>query len=166
VCAISSDAQNATITLSSNKLSLAQLFDEIEKQTDYLIVYSNSEVDTKQTVTFHETSGCVSDYLRNAFPDNNLNYEFENNYIVLSKRTILAVAGKQQTGKRITGTVIDVNGETIIGANILEKGTTNGTVTDADGNFTLDVSDNAVLQVSFIGYIAQEISVLRGGGGG
>jgi hypothetical protein len=173
VCAISSDAQNAIIRLSSNKLSLAQLFDEIEKQTDYLVVYSNSEVDTKQTVAFHKTSGSVSNYLSEAFSDNELNYEFENNYIVLSKRAILSVSqqtgydqyARRQTGKRIAGTVTDTNGETIIGANILEKGTTNGTVTDIDGNFTLNVSDDAVLLVSFVGYIAQEVSVLSSAGG-
>ncbi|MDR1524030.1 MAG: hypothetical protein LBS79_02080, partial [Tannerella sp.] len=76
VLATNSDAQNAIIRLPSTQLSLARLFDEIEKQTDYLIVYSNSEVDTKQTVTFHETSGSISNYLREAFPDNELNYEF------------------------------------------------------------------------------------------
>jgi hypothetical protein len=134
-------------------------------------VYSNSEVDTKQTVTFHETSGSISNYLREAFPDNELNYEFENNYIILSKRSILSnvqqPGSTQQTGKRITGIVTDTNGEPVIGANVVEKGTINGTVTDVDGNFSLTVADNAVLQVSYIGYTTQEISVLStvvGGG--
>ncbi|MDR1408322.1 MAG: TonB-dependent receptor, partial [Tannerella sp.] len=65
----------------------------------------------------------------------------------------------QQTGRRITGTVTDAAGETFIGVNILEKGTTNGAVTDIDGKFTLTVAQNAVLQVSYIGYVTQEISV-------
>jgi hypothetical protein len=56
--------------------------------------------------------------------------------------------------------VVDVNGEPVIGANIKEKGTTNGTVTDADGNFSLDVVEDVVLQISYIGYITQEISAL------
>ncbi|MDR1407288.1 MAG: SusC/RagA family TonB-linked outer membrane protein, partial [Tannerella sp.] len=163
VVAINSDAQNAIIRLSSNQLSLARLFDEIEDQTDYLVVYSNSEVDTKQMVAFHETSGSVSRYLREAFSDNDLNFEFENNYIVLSKKAILSAA--QQSGKRITGTVTDSNGETIIGANVLEKGTANGTVTDIDGRFSLNVTENATLRVSFIGYITQEIDNLSTGGG-
>jgi hypothetical protein len=141
------------------------LFDEIERQTDYLVVYSNSEVDTKQTVAFHETSGSVARYLREAFPGNDLNFEFENNYIILSKRAILSNADKQQTGKRITGIVVDVSGEPVIGANVMEKGTINGTVTDVDGNFSLTVDDNAMLQVSYIGYISQEVSVLSAVGG-
>jgi TonB-linked SusC/RagA family outer membrane protein len=59
--------------------------------------------------------------------------------------------------KAITGTVLDVAGEPIIGANVMEKGTTNGTVTNVDGKFMLSVSDNAVIQVSYIGYLTQDI---------
>lgn len=61
--------------------------------------------------------------------------------------------------KKITGTVIDQNGEVIIGANIMEKGTTNGTITNMDGIFTLNVNPNATLLVSFIGYAKQEVKV-------
>jgi hypothetical protein len=67
--------------------------------------------------------------------------------------------------KRISGTVVDVNDEPIIGVNVVEKGTANGTVTDTDGNFSLSVKENATLQVSYVGYITQEISVLSVGGG-
>ena len=63
-------------------------------------------------------------------------------------------------GRQITGTVVDGTGETVIGANVLVVGTTNGVITDMDGNFTLqDVPTNAKLQISFIGYVPQTISV-------
>ena len=61
--------------------------------------------------------------------------------------------------KEVKGVVKDPTGETVIGASVLEKGTTNGTITDFDGNFVLTVSENAVLQISYIGYQTQEISV-------
>ncbi|MDR1939123.1 MAG: TonB-dependent receptor [Tannerellaceae bacterium] len=61
--------------------------------------------------------------------------------------------------KRVSGTVIDANGETIIGASIVEKGTINGIITDTDGKFVLSVGDNAVLQVSYVGYVTQDITV-------
>ncbi|MCD8260238.1 MAG: carboxypeptidase-like regulatory domain-containing protein [Bacteroides sp.] len=65
----------------------------------------------------------------------------------------------RQNRKTITGTVMDKN-ETIIGANVMIKGTTNGTITDLDGNFIIsNVLDNAILQISYIGYITQEIRV-------
>jgi TonB-linked SusC/RagA family outer membrane protein len=66
---------------------------------------------------------------------------------------------EQQTGKRVTGTITDTNGEAIIGANVVEKGTTNGSITDVDGKFVLSVSENAVLIISYIGYVAQEVAV-------
>ena len=64
----------------------------------------------------------------------------------------------QQT-KKITGTVVDASGFPVIGANVVEKGTTNGTITDLDGNFTLDVAPNAQLHISYIGFIDQVIDV-------
>ncbi len=65
---------------------------------------------------------------------------------------------KQQQEKTISGTIVDQDGEPIIGANIIEKGTTNGTVTDYDGNFSLNVGNNAVLNISYIGYLEQEVT--------
>ena len=71
---------------------------------------------------------------------------------------VLSMASVQQN-KTVKGRVLDANGEPVIGASILEKGTTNGTITDLDGNFQLNVKNNAILQVSFIGYASQEIVV-------
>lgn len=60
--------------------------------------------------------------------------------------------------KTITGSVVDAKGESVIGASVLVKGTTNGTISDIDGNFTLkNVANNATLQVSYIGYISQSV---------
>ncbi|MDR1557042.1 MAG: TonB-dependent receptor [Tannerellaceae bacterium] len=82
----------------------------------------------------------------------------EGRNILLMKRSELP--DKKQTTRRITGQVTDTNGEAIIGANIVVKGTTNGTVSDIDGNFELmNVSDNAILEISYIGYTSQSIPV-------
>ena len=70
-----------------------------------------------------------------------------------------AISGIQQHTGKITGKVIDTKGEPIIGANVVEKGTTNGSMTDMDGNFSLNVSDNVVLVVSYIGYTPKEIRI-------
>ena len=65
----------------------------------------------------------------------------------------------QQNQKHISGTVIDASGQPIIGANVIEKGTTNGIMTDVDGKFTLNVSPSAILQISYLGYLTQDITV-------
>lgn len=64
-----------------------------------------------------------------------------------------------QNSVKITGKVVDVQGEPVIGATVMEKGTTNGIITDVDGNFTLNVSPNRKLQVSYVGYQTQEITI-------
>ena len=76
-----------------------------------------------------------------------------------SIENVLATSKQQQ--KTVTGNIVDAQGEAIIGANVIEKGTTNGTVTDFDGNFTLRVANNAVLQISYIGYLEQDVATLN-----
>jgi TonB-linked SusC/RagA family outer membrane protein len=65
----------------------------------------------------------------------------------------------QQNKKKVTGTIVDQTGEPVIGANVVEVGTTNGTITDFDGNFSLEVGANAKLSISFIGYNSQTVVV-------
>ena len=164
--AIDSNAQDAVIELKNNSITVGQLINEIERQTDYLVVYSNREVDTNRKVNLQHNSDKVSSYLNTAFSNTDIGYNFENDYIVLAKKAkqhtreiTRMIETTQQQSKRVTGKVTDEDGEAIIGANIIEKGTTNGTVTDIDGGFSLNVNNDAVLQVSYIGYLGQDIAV-------
>jgi len=163
--ALNTKAQDAVIELKTNSMTVGQLINEIEKQTDYLVVYSNREIDAARKVDVQRKSDKVSSYLNEAFAGTDIGYDFENNYIVLMKKANKNAATvaemirtSQQQGKTITGKVVDANGEPIIGANIVEVGTTNGTVTDIDGNFSLKVADNATIRVSYIGYVDQQIN--------
>ena len=70
-----------------------------------------------------------------------------------------AMAEPDQQRKTIRGVIKDVDGESIIGANVTEKGTTNGTISDFDGGFSLVVGNNATIVVSYIGYLTQELQV-------
>ena len=99
-------------------------------------------VNTKKTILV--AGACLSVMLANA-----------PHVFAVSTGTIQSV----QQVKTITGTVVDSSGIPVIGANILEKGTTNGVITDIDGNFSLNISAGAILQVSYIGYVSQEITV-------
>ena len=151
------DAQSTEIKISQNSLTLRELIDEIEAQTDYLVVFRNQDVNLDQQISFKEKSGKIADYLLEVSERTGLSYRFDNNYITFSRARTVPVTA--QAKKQITGKIVDANGEPIVGANIVEKGPTNGTITDMDGNFTLEVSENSLLVVSYIGYIAQEISV-------
>ena len=83
-----------------------------------------------------------------------------NSSVMIGEEAIPVLSSTQQVGKKITGTILDETGLPIIGANVVEKGTTNGTITDMDGKFSINVSSgDAILVVSYIGYIEQQLSV-------
>jgi TonB-linked SusC/RagA family outer membrane protein len=150
------DAQTQ-VELQTNNLSVKELITEIEKQTEFLVLYRNNDVDIDRIVYLKNRNEGVSTLLENAFRNTDVSYEFQNKYIVLARGHVFSLS--QQQGRRITGTVTDSNGETIIGANVVEKGTTNGTVTGLNGAFSLTVSEGATLQISFVGYVTQEVRV-------
>ncbi|MDR1555969.1 MAG: TonB-dependent receptor [Tannerellaceae bacterium] len=99
--------------------------------------------------------------LDKVFAGENIGYTIDDKHIILYKSddSNLVPQVSQQTGRIITGIVTDANAEPIIGANVIEKGTNNGTITDIDGKFSLNILQNSVLQISYIGYLGQEIPV-------
>ena len=86
------DAQNAIIKIDASTLSVGELISEIEKQTDYLVVYRNREVNTERTIRVKDKSAKVMTLLQSAFANTDIGYEFENNYIILSKKDKNATA--------------------------------------------------------------------------
>ncbi len=155
--ATNSKAQNAVVNLPSANLTMGEFISAIEKQTDYLVVYSNSEVSTESALHLQKSTGKVSDCLRDAFGSSDLNYEFENNYIILSKRGVIPTALQQE--KTITGVVLDAKGESVIGASVVVKGTTRGNITDFDGNFTLQANEGETIEITYIGYMKETFVV-------
>lgn len=97
--------------------------------------------------------------IKNTFMGNEVTGRFKYLGMLLALSFLLIGQSVYAQTKEVKGIVKDPTGETVIGASVLEKGTTNGTITDFDGNFVLTVADNAVLQISYIGYQTQEVSV-------
>ncbi len=164
-----SKAQDAIIRLKNNKVSIRQLINEIESQTEYLVVYSNSEVNTSREINLKNKTDKVSEYLNQTFSGTDIGYDFEKNYIVLSKKaqqtattTTNLAQTLQQQRKTVKGTVTDSSGEPVIGATIVVKDNpSQGTVTDIDGNFILsNLPENSVLQITYVGMKPQEVPVI------
>lgn len=147
-------SQDSRVSINGNNLTIGNFINQIENQTDYLFVYSKSELDTDGRLAVRPGTKTVAQCLREAFGESDINYIFENNYIVLTKNTIAAAT---QQVRRITGIVRDESGMEIIGANITEKGTTNGTITGIDGRFSLNVQLGKTLTVSYVGYTTIEV---------
>lgn len=156
--AADSYSQNMKVTLVSNSISAEKVINEIENQTDYLFVYDVNNVNLKKRVKVNAQNKPVSEVLDQIFAGTDIAYAMEGKNIMLMKRKEQS-ATLQQVDNIVTGIVKDSKGESIIGANIKVKGQTTGTITDFEGRFTLEIPENSVLQVSYIGYVTQEIKV-------
>ena len=150
-------SQNTVINLKLENATVEQVLDKIEKETDFSFLFADKSVDIdwKVNVDVHDKN--INELLDILFGETNVQYRIVDKQIVLSNRPLLAENVNQQ--KKISGKVIDANGDPVIGANVVEKETTNGTITDMSGNFVLSVNPNAVLSVSYIGYVSKDIQV-------
>lgn len=158
--ATEASSQTARVSIVANSISTKDLIREIEKQTEYLFVYNKNEVDLNQTVTINADNKTVAEILNKTFGNTDIVYAMEGSNIMLMKKESKAeVQASQQKEKTVNGIITDENGEAIIGANVSVKGTTIGTITDVDGNFSLSIPENSLLQISYIGYLTQEIAV-------
>jgi TonB-linked SusC/RagA family outer membrane protein len=139
------------------KEPIKSFFTSIESKTDYTFMYKNLDLTTPVTIIAEQIE--LSIILNRVFAPLNITYEVSGQRIILNQQT--AKDSPDSIGKRrLTGTVIDEHNEPIIGANVVERGTTNGVITDTDGKFSLYVSDNAVLQITYIGYMTQDITTV------
>lgn len=147
-------SQNAKVSIRMNNVKLDKILNEIENQTDYLFIYNN-QVDINKITSVKVKNEAVVQVLDRILSGTGINYELEGTHIILTTEAIKDLHAQQQA-KTVTGTVTDVSGEPIIGANIRIKGTTTGTITDIDGNFSIKAEPQSVIEVSYIGYLTQE----------
>lgn len=147
-------SQNAKVSIRMNNVKLDKILNEIENQTDYLFIYNN-QVDINKITSVKVKNEAVAQVLDRILSGTGINYELEGTHIILTTEAIKDLHAQQQA-KTVTGTVTDVSGEPIIGANIRIKGTTTGTITDIDGNFSIEAKPQSVIEVSYIGYLTQE----------
>jgi len=156
-------AQRAQITLNLNNTTLREAFHAIEKNSDFVIFYYEGYLDADQKISLHVKNQTVDKILDNILAHTGSTYHIDDNQIYIVQKDNLPQTlenlNKQQKKLALKGIITDIYGEPIIGANVIEKGTTNGVVTDIDGAFSLSVSENATLQISYIGYIEQNIAV-------
>ena len=157
VQAADSYAQKATVSLEMRNQTVKEVLDEIEEQSDFSFFFNIKHVDLQRKVSVVANKSDIFKVLDNIFAGTNVHYSIVDKKIILS--TEISVPKQSQSEKRITGVVTDEKGDPIVGANIVEKGTINGVVTDIDGKFNLTVSDGASFLVSYIGYNTQEIKV-------
>lgn len=154
LCSISVAAQNVDnqpISLSLPRTTLKELFRVIESKSDYKFLYDSSEIDVNRQLSAVYSNQSVTRILEEVLKG--MHYEIKGKQIIIKKQP------EDLQKIAVTGIIKDRNGEPVIGANVKEKGSQNGTITNVDGSFSLSVSPRGTLLVSFIGYTSQEVAL-------
>ncbi len=154
--AAESYAQKTMISLEVRNETVGTVLEKLKKESGFDFFFNNKHVDLKRIVSVSANNNNIFKILDQIFAGTNVKYSVLEKKIILSTEIVQKM---QQDVTQISGTIVDTEGNPVIGASIMEKGTSNGTISDLDGHFTLDVTSNAILQITYIGYASQEIKV-------
>lgn len=148
-------AQNAErITIKNSNITLKKALTEVEKQSKMSVAYNESQLANK-SVSLDIENQSLENALSIILKNTGFTYQIKNGCIV-----VVPIQKETSTkSKKITGKVVDETGESLIGVNVSVAGSATGTITDFDGNFTLDVASGATLKISYVGYKSQSVKV-------
>lgn len=155
--AVSSYSQQLKLSLNLKNARLEEVIDEIEKKTDYFFLYNKDQINIDRKIDIRVEGQDLKEVLDRVFSNSDISYSIKNRQILLSSSQI---ASQFEQQKEVSGKVTDSSGAPLPGVTVVVKGTTNGTITDFDGNYTLtNVPSEAILVFSFVGMRSQETSV-------
>lgn len=162
ICSITAStyAQSYKVSIKKQNSSIMEILKEIEGSSEFTFFFNNNQVDASQKTSVNATNATIEDVLNQILNGTGYTYKIMDRQVLIkAKEGATHSAQNNQQSKKVTGTVTDERGELIIGANVMVKGSNSGTITDIDGKFSLEVPEGAVLQISYIGYLSQEIPV-------
>jgi TonB-linked SusC/RagA family outer membrane protein len=146
-------AQNQKITLPQKPMTLLAAFEEIEKQTQLTIAYNESAININRNISVDITAKSLQEALSAVLKNTQMTFRLR------GKQIIIVPASEAVLERKYSGTVTDENGETVIGASISIKGSKTGTVTDADGRFSIQAAAGSTLLVSYLGFASKEVKL-------
>lgn len=156
---VSAASYGQKVSISGNNLTLGKVFNKIRKQTGYNFIYANENLRKADRITLHVKDAPLMDVLDKCFSNQPLTYKINDKIIVVKEKDKIA-SDDAPALSQISGKVTDAStGGPLIGVTIKVKGSTIGTVTNTQGEFTLDVPANAILEISFIGYTTADVPV-------
>ena len=152
-------SQNTRLTLKMENATIAEVFDAIEKQSDFFFFYNKEQTNDQQRVSVNVKDVKIDEILSAVFGDKSVNYEIIGKNIIIKPRETSDNDSAQQGGK-ITGKVTDSGGVPIVGVSVVVKGTTMGVTTNNDGSYNFSLPRDAkILVFSFVGMKSQEIVI-------
>ena len=154
--------QNQPVTVSVKNQPLLKVFESIEKQTKLSIAYNQTKLNVNQKVTVDFKNESTATVLNAVLKNTGFSYRTEGGHIIIIPQPASVTNGKQENSapkRKIQGIITDTKGEALIGANVQVIGSQLATITDVNGNFSMEVPENGQLSVSYIGYQPIEISL-------
>ncbi|HEY4784806.1 MAG TPA: TonB-dependent receptor [Bacteroidales bacterium] len=157
-------SQNTIVSLDLKNVSMQTVFHEIEKQSDYSFFYNSEQIDLNKKIDIQASDTKISDILNNLFSNSDIAYKVIDKHIVLISMKAYndqLIADKTAQQNKVTGVVTDeITGEPLIGVSVSVEGSGTGTITDAEGKFSIEVPDqNSVLVFSYMGYLSRKLAV-------
>lgn len=156
------DSHKMRISLDMKNATVKDVLSAIESKSKYYFTYNLNSVNVNRKTSIQVKDKEVTEILSILFAGENVKYKVNDKHIVLflsEKQENNSRPAKNSSARKITGKVKDEQGEPIIGANILVEGSSNGTITDMNGDFSIDAKENDMIRVSFIGYDQQKVKV-------
>lgn len=152
-------AQSYKVSLNKRNCSIVEILKEIENSSEFTFFFNDNQVNVNRKTNVNVKNASLEEVLNQLFNGTDYKYQIIDRQVLIRKKEAndTEVAIVQQARRIVTGSVKDAAGEFIIGANVMVKGTTTGTVTDLDGNFSIEAPQGAVLLISYIGYLEQEV---------
>ncbi|MBB4036502.1 TonB-linked SusC/RagA family outer membrane protein [Dysgonomonas hofstadii] len=150
-------AQKTRVPISVSNISIEQVLNMIEENSDYVFLYNDQTIQKNRIVSVKNTSGNISDILNEVFRGTNVAYTIVDKQIILSTTKTDLV--QQNPRINVNGIVRDAQGDPLIGVNIRVKSTDNGTVTDIEGRFSLSVEKGDILEFTYVGYLSVTVKV-------
>ena len=152
-------AQNssARITIHKKNISVIEALKEVEKQTKLSVGYNESQLKNKPSINLALEKATLESSFKEILKNTGYTYQLKGKYVIIVPQEKQEV--EIASAKRITGRVLDDNGEPLIGVNVHVEGTSVGSITDMDGNFILEAPVGSVLSISYVGYTPQTVKV-------
>jgi len=146
-------SQHARLNLSLQNASIQELFQKIEKQSEFNFFYKDDQIDVNKMVSIEADNSLIGEVLNQVFENANISYTVVDRVIVITPR-------KKQQNFNVTGTVTASTGETLPGVSILVKDTQTGTITGGNGKYSIEVPNaNSILVFSYVGFRTQEVNI-------
>lgn len=167
VCCISLSINAVKVTFNVRNVKVIQAMNQLKKDTGYSFVFCANSINPNQTVSVNSKNAELSSVVEQILKGQNVSYQIDGKQIIVSplQETVekkgQTPSHQQQRERTVKGNIVDDKGEPIIGASIKVRGRATGAISDIDGNFTLGVPENSVLDISYIGFTPQEVKVGR-----